>query len=63
MLNYILAIQFAKGAPTLFDYDRLQRMVRCVDKGFILWRTGISVDKLQHLMFEGEMPTDDLEKA
>ena len=63
VLNYILAIQFAKGAPTLFDYDRLQRMVRCVDKGFILWRTGISVDKLQHLMFEGEMPTDDLEKA
>jgi hypothetical protein len=45
----------------LFDYDRQEAVVRCVD-GFILWRTGASPDKIEHLIFEGEMPQEPKSK-
>jgi hypothetical protein len=45
----------AKG-QSLFDYDRTDKIVRCVDKGFILWRSGTSQERIEHLIFEGKMP-------
>jgi hypothetical protein len=48
--------QLVKLGQNLFDYDRQEKMVRCVDKGLILWRTGMSLEKIEHLVFEGEMP-------
>jgi pimeloyl-ACP methyl ester carboxylesterase len=53
--------QLAKSGQTLFDYDRREKVVRCVDKGFILWRSGTTPEKIEQLIFDGEMPTEQTE--
>jgi len=58
VIQAIQKTQLTKLGQTLFDYDRQEAVVRCVDKGFILWRQGTNPDKIEHLIFEGEMPTD-----
>ena len=56
VITAVQSAQLARLGQNLFDYDRQEAIVRCVDKGFILWRTGTSPDKIEHLIFEGEMP-------
>jgi hypothetical protein len=55
VIKALQTAQLAKG-QSLFDYDRQEKVVRCVDKGLILWRTGTSTERIEHLIFEGEMP-------
>jgi pimeloyl-ACP methyl ester carboxylesterase len=49
--------QLAKSGHSLFDYDRREKIIRCVDKGFILWRSGTTPEKIEQLIFDGEIPT------
>ena len=53
MLKAMLSRHLAAG-QSLFDYDRQEKCVRCVDKGFILWRMGTNEDRIEHLIAEGE---------
>ena len=53
VLKAMLAKHIAVG-QNLFDYDRQEKCVRCVDKGFILWRMGTNEDRIEHLISEGE---------
>jgi hypothetical protein len=56
VVKAIQAAQLAKVGQGLFDYDRQEKTIRCVDKGLIRWRTGTTPEKIEHLVFEGEMP-------
>uniref|UniRef100_Q07NT1 Uncharacterized protein n=1 Tax=Rhodopseudomonas palustris (strain BisA53) TaxID=316055 RepID=Q07NT1_RHOP5 len=56
VIKAVQAAQLAKVGQSLFDYDRQEKTIRCVDKGLILWRTGTTPEKIEHLIFEGEMP-------
>lgn len=56
VIRAVLAAQLEKMGQGLFDYDRQEKTIRCVDKGLILWRTGTTPEKIEHLIFEGEMP-------
>lgn len=56
VIRAVQSAQLAKVGQGLFDYDRQEKIVRCVDKGLILWRTGTTPEKIEHLVFEGEMP-------
>lgn len=56
VVRAVQTAQLAKVGQGLFDYDRQEKTIRCVDKGLILWRTGTTPEKIEHLVFEGEMP-------
>jgi hypothetical protein len=56
VMKAILSAQLAQARQNLFDYDRQDKTVRCIDKGLILWRTRNGPDTIEHLVFEGEMP-------
>jgi hypothetical protein len=49
-----MLIRHIRAGQSLFDYDRLEKVVRCVDKGFILWRMGTNEDRIERLITEGE---------
>jgi hypothetical protein len=53
--------QLAKSGHSLFDYDRREKVIRCVDKGFILWRSGTPPEKIEQLIFDGVIPTEQKE--
>jgi hypothetical protein len=55
IIKAVQAVQRAKAGHSLFDYDRQKKMVRCVDKGLLLWRANIKQDKLRSLVFHGEV--------
>jgi hypothetical protein len=58
IIKAVQSAQLAKGGQSLFDYDRQEKVIRCVNKGIILWRTGTTPEKIEHLIFEGEMPSE-----
>jgi hypothetical protein len=58
VIKAVQSAQVAKAGQNLFDYDRQEKIVRCVDKGLILWRTGTNPEKIEHLAIEGEMPSE-----
>jgi hypothetical protein len=49
-----MLIRHIRAGQSLFDYDRLEKVVRCVDKGFILWRMGTNEERIERLITEGE---------
>lgn len=55
IIKAVQSVQLAKG-QSLFDYDRQDKIVRFVDKGFILWRSGTDEVRIEDLIFEGKMP-------
>jgi pimeloyl-ACP methyl ester carboxylesterase len=55
IIKAVQAVQRFKAGHSLFDYDRQKKMVRCVDKGLLLWRANIKQDKLRSLVFYGEV--------
>jgi pimeloyl-ACP methyl ester carboxylesterase len=55
IIKAVQAVQRIKAGHSLFDYDRQKKMVRCVDKGLLLWRANIKRDKLRNLVFRGDV--------
>lgn len=52
IMGSLQAAQNLKTGHRLFDYDRQEKMMRCVDKGYILWRTNTRLDKIKDMVFE-----------
>jgi hypothetical protein len=52
ILQALQSAQNIKTGHSLFDYDRQEKIVRCVDKGFILWRTNQKLEKIKDMLFE-----------
>ena len=52
IMTALQAAQNLKTGHRLFDYDRQEKMMRCVDKGYILWRTNTRLDKIKDMVFE-----------
>jgi hypothetical protein len=52
ILQALQAAQNIKTGHSLFDFDRQEKIIRCVDKGFILWRTNQKLDKIKDMLFE-----------
>jgi hypothetical protein len=50
ILASLQVIQNLKPGYSLFDYDRHEKIMRCVDKGYILWRASQRLDKIQDLV-------------
>jgi hypothetical protein len=44
--------QLLRAGQSLFDYDRQDKVVRCVDKGLILWRSSTNPEKINDLIFD-----------
>jgi len=52
VIRAVQSSQLAKG-QALFDYDRQAKLVRCVDKGYVLWRQKNQKASIEQLIFEG----------
>jgi hypothetical protein len=52
ILSALQSAQSIRTGHSLFDYDRQEKVIRCVDKGLILWRTNQKLDKIKDMLFE-----------
>jgi hypothetical protein len=52
VLSALQSAQNIRTGHNLFDYDRQERVIRCVDKGLILWRTNQKLDKIKDMLFD-----------
>ncbi|MBF0267364.1 MAG: hypothetical protein HQL44_02110 [Alphaproteobacteria bacterium] len=50
ILLFIQSAQNKNMMNTLFDYDRQDKVVRCVDKGYILWRENTHIDSIKDFL-------------
>jgi hypothetical protein len=55
IIKGVQAAQHIRAGYSLFDYDRQDKMLRCVDKGYILWRTNTQLSKIKDLVFQAEV--------
>jgi hypothetical protein len=55
IIRALQASQHTRAGYNLFDYDRQDKTIRCVDKGFILWRRNTPFKRIRNLMLEGEV--------
>ena len=52
IVTHLQAAQNIKTGQKLFDYDRQEKIMRCVDKGYILWRLNQRLEKIKDMIFE-----------
>jgi len=52
IVSSLQAAQNLKTGYKLFDYDRQEKIMRCVDKGYILWRYNQRLEKIKDMLFE-----------
>jgi hypothetical protein len=51
IIKAVQSVQLTKAGHSLFDYDRQQKTVRCVDKGLVLWRANTKLENVRNLVF------------
>jgi hypothetical protein len=55
ILHALQSTQNIKTGHSLFDYDRQEKIIRCVDKGFVLWRMNQKLEKIKDMFFDKQI--------